>query len=95
MEVRVMRVVHGIYDGKVVRLLEPIQVENPCRVEVTFLEPTGKDTPATGEDSLERFIGMWADFTPEEEQIFQTILEERASYFTGRELEFGEEDLAQ
>ena len=90
-----MRVVHGIYDGKVVRLLEPVQVENPCRVKVTFPEPTGRDTPATGEDSLERFIGMWADFTPEEEQVFQTILEERASYFTGHELEFGEEDLAQ
>lgn len=90
-----MRIVHGIYDGKVVRLLEPVQVENPCRVTVTFPEPTGMDTLATGEDSLERFIGMWADFTPEEEQVFQTILEERASYFTGRELEFGEGDLAQ
>ena len=31
----------------------------------------------TGEDNLERFIGMWADFTPEEDRAFQTILEER------------------
>ncbi len=81
-----MQMVHGIYDGKVVRLLEPVQVDNPCRVTVTFPEPTKRDTPATGEDSLERFIGMWADFKPEEEQVFQTILEERASFFTGREL---------
>jgi len=40
-----MLVVHGIYDGKVVRLLEPIQVESPYRVTVTFLEPLGRDTP--------------------------------------------------
>jgi hypothetical protein len=90
MEVKVMRVVRGIYDGKVVRLLEPVQVENPCRVTVTFPELTKRDTPATGEDSLERFIGMWADFAPEEEQVFQTILEERTSYFTGRELDKGD-----
>jgi hypothetical protein len=61
-----MLVVHGIYDGKVVRLLEPIQVESPYRVKVTFLEPLGRDTPTTGEDSLERFIGMWVDFTPDD-----------------------------
>jgi hypothetical protein len=30
-----------------------------------------------GGDNLERFIGMWADFTPEEDRVFQTILEER------------------
>ena len=32
---------------------------------------------------------MWADFTPEEDRVFQTILEERASYFAGREIEVG------
>ena len=90
-----MRVVHGIYDGKVVRLLAPIQVKNPYRVTVTFLEPVGKDTPTTGEDNLERFIGMWADFTPEEDRVFQDVLEGRASYFAGRELEFGKEGPAQ
>ncbi|MEE8391891.1 MAG: hypothetical protein V3S14_13990 [Anaerolineae bacterium] len=89
-----MQVVHGIYDGQVVRLLEPIQVEKPYQVTVTFLEPIWGDASVTGEDSLERFIGMWADFTPEEDRVFQDILEERASYFAGRELEFGEEGLA-
>ena len=89
-----MQVVHGIYDGKVVRLLEPIQVKNPYRVTVTFLEPIVRDTSTTDEDNLERFIGMWADFTPEEDRVFQDILEERASYFAGREFEFGEEGSA-
>jgi hypothetical protein len=92
MEVRVMQAVYGIYDGKVVRLLEPVQVENPCRVTVTFLEPIRKDVSTTDDDNLERFIGMWTDFTPEEDRVFQTILEERASYFTGREIELGREE---
>jgi len=94
-EVRIMQVVHGIYDGKVVQLLEPIQVENPYRVTVTFLEPIRRDVLTTGEDNLEQFIGMWADFTPEEDRAFQTILEERASYFAGRESDFGEGEPAQ
>ena len=89
-----MQVVHGIYDGKVVRLLEPIQVKNPYRVTVTFLEPIVRDTSTTDEDNLERFIGMWADFTPEEDRVFQNILEERASYFAGREFEFCKEESA-
>jgi len=92
MEMRVMQTVRGIYDGKLVRLLEPIQVKDPYWVTVTFLEPIGRDTPTTGENNLERFIGMWADFTPEEDRVFQTILEERASYFAGRGTGFGEEE---
>jgi hypothetical protein len=92
MEARVMQAVYGIYDGKVVRLLEPIQVEKPCRVTVTFLESIERETSTTDEDNLERFIGMWADFTSEEDSVFQTILEERASYFAGREIELDRED---
>jgi len=71
--------------------LEPIQVKNPYRVTVTFLEPIVRDTSTTDEDNLERFIGMWADFTPEEDRVFQDILKERASCFAGREFEFGAE----
>jgi len=89
-----MQVVPGVYDGKVVRLLEPIPVENPYRVEVTFLEPLATGMAGVGEDNLERFIGMWADFTPQEDRVFQTILEERASYFVGREAVSGEEEPA-
>ena len=85
-----MLAVHGVYDGKVVHLLEPVQVENRYRVVVTFLEPFGQDTPGTGGDNLEQFIGMWADFTSEEDQVFQAILEERTSYFAGREFKFDE-----
>jgi hypothetical protein len=64
------------------------------RLAVWFTQLTDAliGSQTTGEDNLERFIGMWADFTPEEDRVFQTILEERASYFSGREIEWGKEE---
>lgn len=70
-----------MYDGQVVRLLEPIKVDRPYQVEVTFVEEIARTPPAAGADNLDRFIGMWADFTPEEDKVFQSIMEERAGYF--------------
>jgi len=83
----------GIYDGKVVRLLEPVQFKTPYQVMVTFMEPIEGDTTTTSKDNLEQFIGMWSDFTPGEDRVFQAILEERATYFTGREIELDEEEV--
>jgi len=68
------------------------QSNGAFQVTVTFLEPIERDTSATDEDTLEQFIRMWADFTPDEDRVFQTILEERASYFAGRETESGSEE---
>jgi hypothetical protein len=79
-----MLTVEGVYDGKVIRLLEPVKVDHPYRVEVTFVEEIRQEPAATGEDNLDRFIGMWADFTAEEDRVFEGIIEERAGYFTGR-----------
>ena len=78
-----MVAVKGIYDGQVVRLLEPVKVKKPYQVEVTFLEEIDHDL-ATNKNNLEPFIGMWADLTPEEERTFRAILEERSTYFAGR-----------
>ena len=82
-----MLAVKGVYDGQVVRLLEPIKVDRPYRVEVTFVEEIARPMPLVNEDNLERFIGIWADFTPEEDQVFQSIMEERAGYFAGRQFD--------
>lgn len=87
-----MLAVHGVYDGQVVRLLEPVQLKKQYRVVVTFLEPVAEEALAVGEDNLERFIGMWADFTSEEERVFETILEERANYFANRSFEVDEKE---
>ena len=82
-----MLAVKGVYDGQVVRLLEPIKVDRPYRVEVTFVDEIAQTRTAADADNLDRFIGIWADFTPEEDKVFQSILEERAGYFAGRQFE--------
>jgi hypothetical protein len=84
---KIMLAVKGVYDGQVVRLLEPIKVDRPYRVEVTFVDEISQPTPLANEDNLERFIGIWADFTPEEDKVFQSIMEERAGYFAGRQFD--------
>lgn len=33
-------------------------------------------------NTLDRFAGMWSDFTPEEDAIFKQIAEERSHYFS-------------
>lgn len=56
-------------------------IDKRLAVWLTQLTDALIGSQTTDEDNLERFIGMWADFTPEEDRVFQTILEERASYF--------------
>jgi AcrR family transcriptional regulator len=62
-------------------------IDRRLQVWLTQLMDALVDSQTTDKDSLEQFIGMWADFTPEEDREFKTILEERASYFAGREIE--------
>jgi len=64
-------------------------IDRRLKVWLTQLLDALIDSQTTDEDNLERFIGMWADFTPEEDRVFKTILEERTSYFAGREIELG------
>jgi hypothetical protein len=67
-------------------------IDRRLEVWLTQLMDALIGSQTTGEDNLEPFIGMWADFTPEEDRVFKTILEERASYFAGREIELGGEE---
>lgn len=46
-------------------------------------------------NNLDRFVGMWSDFTPEEEAIFKQIAEERSRYFTVDPLDFNDENASQ
>jgi hypothetical protein len=87
--------VKGVYDGKVVRLLEPVKVDRPYRVEVTFVEEIKQTNSATGEDNFDRFVGMWADMTSEENKVFQSIMEERAGYFNNRQYDIDDAESSQ
>ena len=55
-----MLAVKGVYDGQVVRLLEPVKVDRPYRVEVTFVDEIDQPALLANEDDLERFIGIRA-----------------------------------
>lgn len=67
-------------------------IDKRLKVWLTQLMEALIDSKTIDKDNLERFIGMWADFTPEEDRVFKTILEERASYFAGRDIESGREE---
>ena len=64
-------------------------IDRRLEVWLTQLMDALLDSQTTDEDNLERFIGMWADFTPEEDHVFKTILEKRTSHFAGREIKLG------
>jgi hypothetical protein len=59
--------VPAIYDGKNIRLLENAPVQEPYRVVVVLVEPTGEGT--TSPEDLARFwdsFGAWQDDCPAE-----------------------------
>jgi hypothetical protein len=82
-----MVAVKGIYDGKSIRILDPVDISTPHRVIITFLEEITETPAKDAGDALEPYIGMWADLSAEEERVFHAILEARAHYFTGRQFE--------
>jgi len=71
--------VPAIYDGKTIRLLEPVSIKSPYRVVVTFLEPI-RDQARTLRN-LDRFwasFGAWKSDEPAEETV-KRIYESRRS----------------
>jgi len=85
------RALETLSTGEFEKLIERT-IDRRFEVWLTQLTDALIGWQTTGEDNLERFIGMWADFTPEEDHVFHTILEERASYFAGREIELGRKE---
>jgi hypothetical protein len=75
--------VRGIYDGKKIRLLEPVDVKEEVEVIMTFLHgPAGRKDDETGNtEAFLRICGTWEDDrTPE--KIIEQIHSSRQS--TGR-----------
>ena len=75
-----MKVIKGIYDEGVVKLLEPIKAKEKTPVDVIFKEGTeAKD------DSILQFIGMWEDISPEETEVMENIAKDRKKLFKNRD----------
>jgi len=66
-----MRVVKGIYEQGIIRLLEPLDLPDQQQVTLLLVEPDWKDHPAL------RYAGMLRNLTPEEQQAFEEALQQR------------------
>jgi len=70
-----MKRVKGVYEGKMVRLLEGVDAEEGTEVEVLFADEEAREILTQEQRAiLERTKGRWAD-DPKIEQAFR-ILEE-------------------
>ena len=70
-----MKRIKGVYEGRMVRLLEGVAAEEGTEVEVLFADEEAREILTQEQRAiLERTKGMWAD-DPKIEQAFR-ILEE-------------------
>ena len=76
-----MLTVKGIYENGQVRLLEPVAVSEPCKVQVTFVEA---DEPEQGLTPAQRsalaIIGLYNEMSPEQQQRFDEAMTWRLSF---------------
>ncbi len=82
-----MLTVSGVYENGKVRLLEPVVVPEPCKVQVTFVQSEQleqKLTPA--QLSALAIIGLYNEMSPAQRQRFDQAMTWRLS-FPQREFE--------
>ncbi len=79
-----MLAIKGIYDGKTIRPLEPINIKTPYIVVITFIEPAQKEIGIEdGKEATEDFLklcGKWKDERSAEEIIEDIYSSRRSSY---------------
>lgn len=78
-----MIAVPGIYENGAVRLLEPVSVSKPCRVEVIFSKKSTELTEA--QETARAIIGLTKDLTAEEQQLFDEALKRQPWFGSHRE----------
>lgn len=62
--------VKGIYDGKKIELIEPVEVRESYKIIVTFVEPLKKDKNKQKENMKSTGLcGMWKDERTAEEIV--------------------------
>jgi hypothetical protein len=61
-------VVKGIYDGKTLKLLEPLELTRPHWVDVTLREEVAADEVerARRRERILSYAGIWLDFSDED-----------------------------
>ena len=81
-----MTVVRGIYDGKTIRLLEPLNLEKAHWVDVTVREEVRPDEMerARRRERILGYAGMWLDLPAEVWAMLQEVVGRRADFFPAR-----------
>jgi hypothetical protein len=83
-----MVVVKGIYDGKTLKLLEPLNLERPYWVEVTLREAVKPDEleKARRRERILSCAGMWLDLPAETWATLREVVERRPDFFPARNM---------
>ena len=81
-------VVKGIYDGKTLKLLEPLELARPHWVDVTLREEVESDEVerARRRNRILDYAGMWLDFSDEEWASLMTMVTRTPDFFATREM---------
>jgi len=81
-----MKVIRGIYDGKTLKLLEPLRLEKPHWVDVTLREEVKPDEMerARRRERILRYAGVWLDLPPEAWAVLHEITARRPDFFPAR-----------
>ena len=76
-----MLTVKGVYENGQVRLLEPVAVPEPCKVQVTFVQA---DEPGQGLSPAQRsalaIIGLYNEMSSEQQHRFDEAMAWRLSF---------------
>ncbi len=81
-------VVKGIYDGKTLKLLEPLELTRPHWVDVTLHEAVEADEMerARRRDRILGYAGIWLDFSDEDWANMRAMVTRTTNFFPAREM---------
>ena len=80
--------VSGVYENGQIRLLEPVTVPEPCKVQVTFVQnDKPEQKPTLAQQSALAIIGLYNEMSPAQQQRFDQAMTWRLSF---PQREFGE-----
>lgn len=83
-----MMIIKAIYDGKTIRLLEPLNLDKPHWLDVTVREEIKPDEieAAKRRERILGYAGMWLNLPAETLSALKREIERRADFFPERTL---------
>lgn len=79
-----MKAMHGIYDGKSVKVLDPVPVDRPMEVEIVPVRPVAVEAPIAPEQVRAKLAALFATLeglTPAQEAILDAARLDQTNFF--------------